>query len=95
MKIDYKILFVSILVEVAYSIILFFIFLFTLWGIFGEGAGAETNTAIICGDIAIWLIISPPIIYNFYKMIKEYKQNFITFLVAQIIIITFFCLTFI
>ena len=77
--------------EITYSVALFFVSLFTLWGYFGEGAGAESPRAILCGQIATCIILLPPIAFNIYKMFAPNgKQNFLTYLVAEIIIVLLF-----
>jgi len=91
LKINYNLLLKIITLEIVYSVTFFFASFFFLWDYFGEGAGAESSLAILCGEIANYIIIIPPIIFNLYKMIKSIgKQNFSTYLSAEIIIILLF-----
>jgi hypothetical protein len=88
LKINYTLLLKIIVLEILYSIALFFASLFFLWGYFGEGAGAESPQAILCGKIATGIILLPPLVFNLCKMIKSSeKQNFLTYLIAEIIIV--------
>lgn len=91
MKIDYKLLLKIIALEITYSVVMFFALFFFLWGHFGEGAGAESPQAIFGGKIATCIILFPPIIFNFYKMFApNRKQNLLTYLSAEIIIVLLF-----
>jgi hypothetical protein len=91
LKINYSLLLKIITLEIIYSVVLFFVSFFFLWGYFGEGAGSESSTAILCEKIATYIILFPPIVFNLFKMIKSNnKQNFLTYSSAEFIIILFF-----
>ena len=93
MKINYLLLLKIVALEIIYSVALFFASFFFLWNYFGEGAGAESYRALLWGKIAMYIVVFPPIVFNLYKMLnfkKEAKQNFITYFIAEFIIVLFF-----
>ena len=93
MKINYLLLLKIVALEISYSVVFFFVSFFALWGYFGEGAGAESPRALLCGQIATCIVLFPPIIFNIYKMFTPNgKQYSLTYLGAQIVIVLlFFC----
>lgn len=67
-------------------------FILLFW-YFGEGAYSVSSFAIICGRIATGIILLPPIIFNLYKIVnlkKKSNQTFITYLIAEFVIVSFF-----
>ena len=93
MRINYFLLIKIVVIEILYSTTAFFIFLFSFFGYFGSGASVSSELANIWGCIGQITIYFPPILFNFYKIIKLKKSNnFTTFISAQIILLLLFSL---
>lgn len=70
MKVNLKLLVIILGLEILYFYVMFFILLFSFFMYFGSGAGSVSQTAITSGKIANLIIISPPILFNLYKVYK-------------------------
>ncbi|WP_157802119.1 hypothetical protein [Flavobacterium sp. 1] len=93
MKIDLILMLKILVLEIIYFFGMFFILLFFFFGYFGSGAGASSAMAIKCGIVADYFLIFPPLLFNLYKIIKLYNNQFakaMTYLIAEIIMISFF-----
>ena len=93
MKINFILLLKILILEIAYYYLMLFILIFSLFLYFGSGAGASSPTANICGVIAGYILVVPTILFNLYIMIKLYKKSFtdfMSFLIAEIIMVIFF-----
>lgn len=96
LKINPKLLIIIITLEIVYFYLMFFFLLFSLFLYFGSGAGSESQAAINSGNIANIIIISPPIIYNLFKIYKlnietesEKRNTFIIATIAYLIFATY------
>ena len=75
MKVNLKLLFIIISIEILYLFVMFFILLISFFMYFGSGAGAESQIAITSGKIANLILILPPILYNVYKIKISHSEQ--------------------
>lgn len=90
MKINYILLLKILILEIIYTIVLFWFLIFSLFGYFGSGAGASSPTAEKCELIANYLLVIPLLSFNLYKIFKLYKKQFansMSYLIAEVFMI--------
>ena len=93
MKINLFLLLKVVTFELIYFFVTFLITVLILFEYFGSGAGSSRTAAIASGILDNYIIIFPPLLFNFYKIFKLYKNQFekaMTYLIAEIVMIIFF-----
>ena len=94
-KLNFKLLIKLLIVEIIYFYGTLFILILIFFMNFGSGAGASSRKAILFGEIGIYFVVFPPILYNIFKMyyykktekFKEFNSNLITGIFMIIIVI--------
>jgi hypothetical protein len=96
LKTNPKFLALILILELLYFYVMYFFLLFSFFLYFGSGAGSESETSINLGKIANMIIISPPIIYNIFKICKlkietesEKRQTFIIATIMYLMFLTY------
>lgn len=91
-----KFLAVILILEILYFYVMYFFLFLSFFLYFGSGAGSESETAINSGKIANLIIISPPIIYNIFKIYKlkieaesEKRKAFIIVTIIYLMFLTY------